>query len=107
MNSDIPVSSPSSAADGTPAIHRPMPTIVPIAVIGTGAVFGVFGLFFSGGILVVTYTLVRSLYLREVLGEDIPPTRERRLFTAKGTPRDAPAKELKSDSGDDSPESLA
>ncbi|PCG13448.1 MULTISPECIES: AI-2E family transporter [Sphingomonas] len=83
------------------------PALSLFAIIGTGAVFGVFGLFFSGGILVVTYTLVRSLYLREVLGEDIPPTRERRLFTAKGTPRDAPAKELKSDSGDDSPESLA
>ncbi|MEG8039866.1 hypothetical protein QP166_11140 [Sphingomonas sp. LR60] len=47
-----------------------------------------FGLFFSGGILVVGFTLVRSLYLREMLGEDIPRSRERTLFTAMGTPRE-------------------
>lgn len=63
------------------------PALSLFAIIGTGAVFGLFGLFFSGGILVVTFTLIRSLYLREVLGEDIPRTRERTLFTAKGTPR--------------------
>jgi predicted PurR-regulated permease PerM len=65
------------------------PALSLFAIIGTGAVFGVFGLFFSGGILVVGYTLVRSLYLREVLGENIPRSRERTLFTAKGTPRDS------------------
>jgi predicted PurR-regulated permease PerM len=65
------------------------PALSLFAIIGTGAVFGLFGLFFSGGILVVGFTLVRSLYLREVLGEDIPRTRERTLFTAKGTPRDS------------------
>ena len=63
------------------------PALSLFAIIGTGAVFGLFGLFFSGGILVVGFTLVRSLYLREVLGEDIPRSRERTLFTAKGTPR--------------------
>ncbi|MGJ3627441.1 hypothetical protein AB5I41_11600 [Sphingomonas sp. MMS24-JH45] len=36
----------------------------------------------------VGFTLIRSLYLREVLGEDIPRSRERTLFTARGTPRD-------------------
>lgn len=66
------------------------PALSLFAIIGTGAVFGLFGLFFSGGILVVAFTLVRSLYLREVLGEDIPKSRERTLFTAKGTPRDSP-----------------
>lgn len=64
------------------------PALSLFAIIGTGAVFGLFGLFFSGGILVVGFTLARSLYLREVLGEEIPPSRERTLFTAKGTPRD-------------------
>lgn len=63
------------------------PALSLFAIIGTGAVFGLFGLFFSGGILVVAFTLVRSLYLREMLGEDIPTTRERRLFTALGKPR--------------------
>lgn len=63
------------------------PALSLFAIIGTGAVFGIFGLFFSGGLLVVGFTLVRSLYLREVLGEDIPRSRERTLFTAKGTPR--------------------
>lgn len=62
------------------------PALSLFAIIGTGAVFGLFGLFFSGGILVVTFTLVRSLYLREMLGEDIPRSRERTLFTARGTP---------------------
>ncbi len=65
------------------------PALSLFAIIGTGAVFGLFGLFFSGGILVVTFTLVRSLYLREMLGEDIPRTRERTLFTAMGTPRES------------------
>ena len=63
------------------------PAISLFAIIGTGAVFGLFGLFFSGGILVVVFTLVRSLYLREVLGEDIPRTGEGTSFTARGTPR--------------------
>ena len=63
------------------------PALSLFAIIGTGAVFGLFGLFFSGGLLVVGFTLVRSLYLREVLGEDIPRSRERTLFTATGAPR--------------------
>ena len=66
------------------------PALSLFAIIGTGAVFGLFGLFFSGGILVVGFTLVRSLYLREMLGEDIPRSRERTLFTAMGTPRPSP-----------------
>jgi len=41
------------------------------AIIAIGMIFGLFGLFFSGGLLVVIFTLVRSLYLREVLGEDL------------------------------------
>jgi predicted PurR-regulated permease PerM len=82
------------------------PALSLFAIIGTGAVFGLFGLFFSGGILVVFFTLTRSLYLREVLGEDIPRSRERTLFTAKGTPRDAPASELPPADPRDSPDPL-
>ncbi|MBJ6121586.1 AI-2E family transporter [Sphingomonas mollis] len=48
------------------------PAITVFAIIGIGIVFGLFGLFFSAALLVVIFTLVRSLYLREVLGEDIP-----------------------------------
>ena len=48
------------------------PAITVFAIIGMGVVFGIFGLFFSAALLVVIFTLVRSLYLREVLGEDIP-----------------------------------
>lgn len=48
------------------------PAITVFAIIGIGVVFGIFGLFFSAALLVVFFTLVRSLYLREALGEDIP-----------------------------------
>ena len=46
------------------------PAITVFAIIGIGTVFGVFGLFFSAALLVVIYTLVRSLYVREILGQD-------------------------------------
>ncbi len=48
------------------------PAITVFAIIGIGVVFGIFGLFFSAALLVVFFTLVRSLYLRETLGEPIP-----------------------------------
>lgn len=48
------------------------PAVTLFAIIAIGIVFGLFGLFFSAALLVVIFTLVRSLYLREVLGEDIP-----------------------------------
>lgn len=47
------------------------PAVTLFAIIGIGFVFGLFGLFFSAALLVVIFTLVRSLYLREVLGEKI------------------------------------
>ena len=50
------------------------PAVTLFAILSIGAVFGLFGLFFSMGLLVVIFTLVRTLYLREVLGEDIPHT---------------------------------
>ncbi|MHA6719965.1 AI-2E family transporter [Sphingomonas sp. RS6] len=48
------------------------PAVTLFAIIGIGFVFGLFGLFFSAALLVVIFTLIRSLYLREVLGEPIP-----------------------------------
>ena len=47
------------------------PAITLFAIVGIGIVFGIFGLFFSAALLVVIYTLIRSLYLRETLGEEI------------------------------------
>ncbi|SEJ14287.1 Predicted PurR-regulated permease PerM [Sphingomonas sp. OV641] len=66
------------------------PAVTLFAILAIGAVFGLFGLFFSAAILVVIYTLIRSLYLRDTLGEDIPRTRHRTLFDAAGSPRDLP-----------------
>lgn len=47
------------------------PAVTLFAILGIGFVFGLFGLFFSAALLVVIFTLVRSLYLREVLGEPV------------------------------------
>ncbi|TPG13080.1 AI-2E family transporter [Sphingomonas oligophenolica] len=62
------------------------PAITVFAIIGIGVIFGVFGLFFSAALLVVIFTLVRSLYLREVLGEDIARTGHETLLDADLTP---------------------
>ena len=56
------------------------PAVTLFAIVGIGYVFGIFGLFFSAALLVVIYTLIRSLYLREVLGEDIPRAAHRTLL---------------------------
>ena len=66
------------------------PAVTLFAILAIGTIFGLFGLFFSAAILVVVFTLVRSLYLRDTLGEDIPASNHRTLFTAAGTPRDSP-----------------
>ncbi|MBW4331473.1 AI-2E family transporter [Stakelama sp. CBK3Z-3] len=47
------------------------PAVTLFAIVGIGVVFGIFGLFFSAALLVVLYTLIRSLYLRETLGEEV------------------------------------
>ena len=60
------------------------PAITLFAIVAVGAIFGLFGLFFSAAILVVVFTLVRSLYLREVLGESIPRAEHNTLFTSAG-----------------------
>jgi predicted PurR-regulated permease PerM len=77
------------------------PAITVFAIIGIGTIFGLFGLFFSAALLVVIFTLIRSLYLREVLGEDIPKTYHRTLFapdTPKLEPTRAPSPESPTDS---------
>lgn len=56
------------------------PAVTLFVIIGIGYVFGLFGLFFSAALLVVIFTLIRSLYLREVLGEDIPRAAHQQLF---------------------------
>ena len=60
------------------------PAVTLFTIIAIGYVLGLFGLFFSAALLVVAFTLVRSLYLREVLGEPIPRAEHRTLI---GTPR--------------------
>lgn len=47
------------------------PAVTLFAILGIGVVFGLFGLFFSAALLVVLFTLIRSLYLRETLGEEL------------------------------------
>lgn len=69
------------------------PAMTVFSIIGIGYIFGVFGLFFSAALLVVIYTLVRSLYLREVLGEPVPRAAHQRLLWPNpiaDTRRDSP-----------------
>jgi len=66
------------------------PAITVFAIIGIGVIFGVFGLFFSAALLVVIFTLVRSLYLREVLGEDMPASDHHTMLDDDLTPCDSP-----------------
>jgi len=47
------------------------PAVTLFAIIGIGMVFGLFGLFFSAALLVAIFTVIRSLYLREVLDEGL------------------------------------
>lgn len=47
------------------------PALTMFVILGVGAVFGVYGVFFAGALLVVTFVLVRELYLHDTLGEDI------------------------------------
>ncbi|WP_126173658.1 AI-2E family transporter [Altericroceibacterium xinjiangense] len=47
------------------------PALTLFVILGVGAVFGIYGLFFSAALLVVAFVGVRELYLRDTLGEDI------------------------------------
>jgi predicted PurR-regulated permease PerM len=59
----------------TPGVTRSVVKIPPaltlFVILGVGAVFGVYGVFFAGALLVVAFVGVRELYLRDTLGEDI------------------------------------
>jgi predicted PurR-regulated permease PerM len=70
------------------------PAVTLFAIVAIGYVFGLFGLFFSAALLVVAFTLVRSLYLREMLGVDVPRAAHRTLLGPDLTPveksRDSP-----------------
>ena len=66
----------------TPVVNRQVVDIPPaltlFTILGAGAVFGIYGVFFAGALLVVAFVGVREIYLRDTLGEDI-----------EGIPRDA------------------
>lgn len=64
------------------------PAVTLFAIIAIGALFGVFGLFFSAALVVVAFTLVRSLFLREVLGEPIPKAEHETLLFDRPRKRD-------------------
>lgn len=57
----------------TPMVTRRVVAIPPaltlFVILGTGAVFGLYGMFFSAAMLVVGFVGVRELYLRDTLGE--------------------------------------
>ena len=59
----------------TPGLNRSVVKIPPaltlFVILGVGAVFGIYGVFFAGALLVVAYVGVRELYLRDTLGENI------------------------------------
>lgn len=59
----------------TPFVNRTVVSIPPaltlFTILGVGAVFGVYGVFFAGALLVVAFVGVREFYLRDTLGEDI------------------------------------
>lgn len=48
------------------------PAVTLFSIVAMGLIFGVVGLVFSAPLLVAIYALVRSLYLRETIGEDLP-----------------------------------
>ena len=56
-------------------VHIP-PGLYIFAILSVGATFGGFGMFFSGALAVAGFTLVRSLYLRDTLGDAVPPVGE-------------------------------
>ena len=64
----------------TGRVVRIPPAVTLFAIVAIGVLFGVFGLFFSAALVVVGFTLVRSLYLREVLGEPIPKAEHETLL---------------------------
>ncbi|WP_239804967.1 AI-2E family transporter [Croceicoccus hydrothermalis] len=58
----------------TPFVTRSVVSIPPaltlFVILGVGAVFGIYGLFFSAAMLVVAFVGIREIYLRDTLGEE-------------------------------------
>lgn len=65
----------------TPFVTRQVVAIPPaltlFVILGTGAVFGFYGLFFSAALLVVAFVGIRELYLKATLGESVDPVESR------------------------------
>nr|WP_260923321.1 hypothetical protein [Novosphingobium sp. 9] len=59
----------------TPVVNRQVVSIPPaltlFTILGVGLVFGPYGVFFAGALLIVAFVAVREFYLRDTLGEDI------------------------------------
>lgn len=59
----------------TPVLNRQVvhipPALTLFTILGVGAVFGVYGVFFAGALLVVAFVGIREFYLRDTLGEEI------------------------------------
>lgn len=59
----------------TPFVNRQVVSIPPaltlFTILAVGAVFGVYGVFFAGALLIIAFVAVREFYLRDTLGEDI------------------------------------
>jgi len=51
-------------------VHIP-PALTLFTILAVGAVFGVYGVFFAGALLVVAFVGVREFYLRDTLGENL------------------------------------
>lgn len=59
----------------TPVVNRHVVDIPPaltlFTILAIGLVFGVYGVFFAGALLVVAFVAIREFYLRDTLGENI------------------------------------
>jgi len=59
----------------TPFVNRQVVSIPPaltlFTILAVGAVFGVYGVFFAGALLIIAFVAVREFYSRDTLGEDI------------------------------------
>lgn len=59
----------------TPVINRSVvhipPALTMFTILAVNAVFGVYGIFFAGALLVIAFVGVREFYLRDTLGEEI------------------------------------
>jgi predicted PurR-regulated permease PerM len=87
----------------TPLVQRRVVSVPPaltlFVILSFGYAFGTFGLFFSAPLLVVAYTLIGRLYVRETLGDEVPLPGEHEEERAVSPPQSgcAPAYPASSD----------